>query len=90
MRYTLTPEARSDLKGIAQYLAVEASIKRSITVITDLRDEFRKLGEMPGIGTLSGRVAWKGVSVLEFILLCHCRPMEAQAHSYYRHLAWSA
>ena len=50
MRYKLTPEARSVLKQIAEYIAVEASAERSIQVITNLRDEFRKLGDMPGMG----------------------------------------
>src|SRR5271170_2136413 len=50
MRFKLTPQARLDLKEIAEYLSSEASVERSLKVINQLRDEFHKSGDMPGMG----------------------------------------
>jgi toxin ParE1/3/4 len=49
-RYQLTTEAQEDLDNIAEYVASEASVERAITVLSDLREAFRKLAEMPGMG----------------------------------------
>jgi plasmid stabilization system protein ParE len=48
--YQLTPQAQLDLDEIADYIANEASVDRARTVIRDLRDSFRKLADMPGMG----------------------------------------
>ena len=48
--YLLTPQAQRDLESIADYLALEASIERAIEILRDVREEFRKLAEMPGMG----------------------------------------
>jgi toxin ParE1/3/4 len=48
--YQLTPQARSDLDEIADYIATEATVDRAMKVIADLREEFRKLAAMPGMG----------------------------------------
>lgn len=48
--YELTTEAQADLEAIADYLSEEASVGRAMTVLREIRDEIRKLAEMPGIG----------------------------------------
>jgi antitoxin ParD1/3/4 len=48
--YQLTPQAQSDLEAILEYIASEASEDRAIQVLTELRDEFCKLSDAPGIG----------------------------------------
>jgi plasmid stabilization system protein ParE len=49
-RFELTSEAQRDLDAIAEYIAVETSVDRAIRVLNELRDAFRMLGEMPGMG----------------------------------------
>jgi plasmid stabilization system protein ParE len=48
--YQLTPQAQSDIEAIIEYIAIEASEDRAIRVLMELRDEFRKLSETPGMG----------------------------------------
>jgi toxin ParE1/3/4 len=48
--YVLTPQAQSDLEGIAEYISAEASASRAVKVLKALRDEFSKLARMPGMG----------------------------------------
>ncbi|HSI32640.1 MAG: type II toxin-antitoxin system RelE/ParE family toxin [Phycisphaerae bacterium] len=48
--YELTTEAQFDLEAIAEYIAAEASIERALIVLADIRAEFRKLADMPGMG----------------------------------------
>jgi plasmid stabilization system protein ParE len=50
MGYQLTTEAQDDLEAIAEYIAVEGSVERAIRVLSDFRDAFRKLADMPGMG----------------------------------------
>ncbi len=48
--FEITTEAQDDLDAIVQYIAAEASPERAIQVLLDLRDAFRKLADMPGMG----------------------------------------
>ena len=48
--FKLTSQAQADLDEIAEYIAIEATVERAMTVIADLRNEFRKLASMPGMG----------------------------------------
>jgi toxin ParE1/3/4 len=48
--YELTTEAQYDLDAIAEYIAVEGSVERAIRVLSEFRDAFRKLADMPGMG----------------------------------------
>jgi antitoxin ParD1/3/4/toxin ParE1/3/4 len=48
--YQLTTEAQDDLEAIAEYIAVEGSVERAIRVLSNFRDAFRKLADMPGMG----------------------------------------
>jgi antitoxin ParD1/3/4/toxin ParE1/3/4 len=48
--YELTPEARGDLADIADYIATRGSLERALKVIRDLREAFRNLAQMPGMG----------------------------------------
>jgi plasmid stabilization system protein ParE len=49
-RFELTSDAQRDLEAIAEYIAVEATVDQAMRVVTELRDAFRMLGEMPGMG----------------------------------------
>ena len=49
-RYDLTPEAQRDIDAIAEYIAIEATVDQAMRVLMELRDAFRKLGDMPGMG----------------------------------------
>jgi toxin ParE1/3/4 len=48
--YQLTTNAQRDIDAIAEHIAVEATVERAIQVLLKLRDSFRTLGEMPGMG----------------------------------------
>jgi antitoxin ParD1/3/4/toxin ParE1/3/4 len=49
-RFKLTPQAEADLDQIADYLLAEAGTAVAVRIVTEIRDEFRKLSEMPGMG----------------------------------------
>jgi plasmid stabilization system protein ParE len=50
MSYHLTTGAQHDIDAIAEYVAIEATVERALKILSELRDAFRKLAEMPGIG----------------------------------------
>jgi len=50
MNYSITPQAEADLEAIGDYIAVNSSLERAIRVLSEIRQEFRKLGERPGLG----------------------------------------
>jgi plasmid stabilization system protein ParE len=49
-RYNLTEQAQADISAITEYIANEATVEHAMRVLVELRDAFRMLGEMPGIG----------------------------------------
>lgn len=48
--YRLSRAAQADLESIADYLTENAGPERAIKVISDIRAQFQKLSQMPGIG----------------------------------------
>jgi len=48
--YQLTTTAQGDLEDIATHLAIQASVDQALRVLGELRNAFRKIGDMPGIG----------------------------------------
>jgi len=49
-RYDLTADAQRDLNAIADYIATEGTVDHAVRVLLELREAFRMLGEMPGMG----------------------------------------
>ncbi|MCA9252868.1 MAG: type II toxin-antitoxin system RelE/ParE family toxin [Phycisphaerae bacterium] len=49
-RYRLTPQARSDLLDITDYMLEQASPERAGYVIAIIREAIEKLADMPGLG----------------------------------------
>ena len=48
--FQLTTEAQRDLAAIVSYIAERASVDRAAKVLIKIRDAFRKLADMPGMG----------------------------------------
>jgi plasmid stabilization system protein ParE len=48
--FQLTTEAQQDLDAIVDYIAERASVDRAAKVLVKIREAFRKLAGMPGIG----------------------------------------
>ena len=57
--YRLTTEAQDDLQEIGDYIAVNASLTRALSVVSTIRAEFLKIGENPGIGHFKEDVVGK-------------------------------
>jgi len=50
MNYTITRQAEEDVEAIGNYIAVNWSLDRALRIVWEIRQEFRKLGETPGLG----------------------------------------
>lgn len=70
-RYQLTPEARSQVDEIADFVA-EESVDAALRVLDALDDAFRRLAEMPEIGHLREDLTERPVkfwSVLSYLIV---------------------
>ncbi|HEX4125748.1 MAG TPA: type II toxin-antitoxin system RelE/ParE family toxin [Tepidisphaeraceae bacterium] len=49
-RFSITPDAKSDLLAIWEYIADESSDRKANAVVGQIYDECNKLARMPGMG----------------------------------------
>ena len=57
MNYTITRQAEQDVEAIGDYIAVNSSLNRALRIVWEIRKEFGKIGEMPGLGHFRDDVA---------------------------------
>jgi toxin ParE1/3/4 len=49
-QYRLTEQAQRDLDAILEYIALESSVERAMSMFSRIRDGMRQIAESPGIG----------------------------------------
>src|SRR4051812_1931016 len=60
-RYRLSTEAQNDLDEIANYIESRSNLDRAVKVVSEIREECRKLGEWPGMGHFRGEIRDKRI-----------------------------